>query len=321
MDETGLTKLSADQAAALNDEQKAIFSALDVSDQDFYAETFKPADLATTLTRKGEIMQRSQAERERLQKLKAFMARSSEAHPPQNDDVEGALTGLAMGALGIGGVAAGISDNNAQYKGVKPEELIAPLRAEFGGGRTRIDFSGRPEAIIATVGLVSGSGSGAVPALTINLTSVDDGVEVKVNDLTTRGLIETVKEGGKALLDVAGQGLHLLNLGKHGGSPLDMISTAQQTLAEGGDLAETAGGLKLKERAWKAIKAAAESIEANALSRMKEEREEREALEAAWDRFTNCPACGVSFGPEDSVCRVCVTARPEMPQKADPRKL
>ena len=166
--------------------------------------------------------------------------------------MEGALTGLAMGALGIGGVAAGITDNNAQYKGVKPEELIAPLRAEFGGGRTRIDFSGRPEAIIATVGLVSGSG--AVPAMTINLTSVDDGVEVKVNDLTTRGLIETVKEGGKALLDVAGQGLHLLNLGKHGGSPLDMISTAQRTLAEGGDLAETAGGLKLKERAWKAIR-------------------------------------------------------------------
>ena len=159
MDETGLTKLSADQAAALNDEQKAIFSALDVSDQDFYAETFKPADLPTALARKGEIMQRSQAERERLQKLKAFMAKSSEAHPPQNDDVEGALTGLAMGALGIGGVAAGITDNNAQYKGVKPEELIAPLRAEFGGGRTRIDFSGRPEAIIATVALVSGSGA------------------------------------------------------------------------------------------------------------------------------------------------------------------
>jgi hypothetical protein len=319
MDETGLTKLSADQAAALNDEQKAIFSALDESDQDFYAETFKPADLPTALTRKGEIMQRSQTERERLQNLKAFMARSSEAHPPQNDNVEGALTGLAMGVLGIGGVAAGITDNNAEYKGVKPEELIAPLRAEFGGGRTRIDFSGRPEAIIATVALLSGSG--AIPALTINLTSVDEGVEVKVNDLTTRGLIETVKEGGKALLDVAGQGLQLLNLGKHGGSPLDMISTAQQTLAEGGDLAETAGGLKLKERAWKAIKAAAESIEANALSRMKEEREAREALEAAWDRYINCPACGVSFGPEDSVCRVCATARPEMPQIADPRKL
>jgi hypothetical protein len=319
MDETGLTKLSAEQTAALNDEQKAIFCALGESDQDFYAETFKPADLPTVLARKGEIMQRSQAERERLQKLKAFMARVSEAHPPQNDNVERALTGLAMGALGIGGVAAGITDNNAQYKGVKPEELIAPLRAEFGGGRTRIDFSGRPEAIIATVALLSGSG--AVQALTINLTSVNDGVEVKVNDLTTRGLIETVKEGGKALLELAEQGLDLLNLGKYGGSPQDVISTAQQTLAEGGDLAETASGLQLKERAWKAMKAAAESIEANSLSRMKAEREAREALEGAWDRFTNCPSCGVSFGPEDSVCRVCATARPEMPQKADPRQL
>lgn len=321
MDETGLTKLSADQTAALNDEQKAIFCALGESDQDFYAETFKPADLATALTRKGEIMQRSQTERERLQNLKAFMARSSEAHPPQNDNVEGALTGLAMGALGIGGVAAGITDNSGHYKGVKPEELIAPLRAEFGGGRTRIHFSGRPEAIIATVALVSSSGREAVPALTINLTSVNEGVEVKVNDLTTRGLIATVKEGGKALLELAEQGLDLLNLGKYGGSPQDMISTAQQTLAEGSDLAETAGGLKLKERAWKAIQAAAESIEANALSRLKAERKAREALEAAWDRFTHCPSCGVSFGPEDSVCRVCATARPEMPQKADPRKL
>ena len=83
MDETGLTKLSADQTAALNDEQKAIFSALDVSDQNFYAETFKPADLPTALTRKGEIMQRSQAERERLQKLKAFMAKAARPTRPR----------------------------------------------------------------------------------------------------------------------------------------------------------------------------------------------------------------------------------------------
>ncbi len=317
MDETALAKLSAEQIAALSDEHKAVFCMLVPADQDFFAGHFTPADLPTALARKGEILKRSKSERERMEKLKAFFAQSVEAHPPENDNAEGTLTAAAMGVLGVGGAVAAVTDNTARYRGVSPADLVAPLRAEFGGGRTRIDFSGPPEALTGTVALV-GSG-GAVPAMTVILSAVEGGVEVKVNDLTTRGLIESLKEGGKAILDAAGKGLDLLKVGKRGGSPEDLISTAQETLSGGAGLAEAAGGLKLKERAWKAIRAAAESLEAAASSRLEEERKAQAALEAAWDRYTACPTCGVSFAPEDTLCRVCGTARPEKPLKPDPR--
>jgi rubrerythrin len=319
MDDNALTRLTADQLARLNDEQKAIFCTLVLADQEFFAQTFKPTDLPTALTRKGEILQRSQVEREKMQKLQQFFANSVEAHPAKNDDVEGMLLGAA-GVLGIGAAAVvAVTDNTAHYTGVKPEELIPPLRAEFSGDRTAIDFSGRPEALIATVSLLTNSG--AVPALTINLTSVENGLDVKVNDLTTHGILETVKQSGKKLLNVAGNALELLNRSKQGASPQELFERAGETLAQGTDLAEAAGGLKLKERAWKAIKQAAESIEANALSRLQEERAARTALELAWDKYYNCPTCGVSFAPEEIVCRVCGTARPEPPAKPDPRKI
>jgi rubrerythrin len=89
----------------------------------------------------------------------------------------------------------------------------------------------------------------------------------------------------------------------------------------GANLADVVGNLRLKERAWKVIKTSAEAIEAAYRDRVEKERQARLLLEAAWDRYYNCPTCGVSFGPEDTVCRVCGTARPDKPVTADPRQV
>jgi len=313
--EDPLVKLNADQLAALNEEQKAIFCALSPADQDFFASAFKPAELAGALMRKREIMQRNQAERERLARMMEALRKGAEAHPPDEDAAEDALAAAALGALGLGAAAVIATDNTAFYHGVQPEALIPPLRAEFEGKATTITFGGQTGALMATVAILSESE--AVPALTIHLTAVNDGVEVKVNDLTTRGVLETVKEGGKRLLDVAGKGLDLLS--GRARSPLDLADKAGRVLSSGISLAEAASNLNLKQRAWRSIKQAAEAIEKKYLSELDEARQLRYALEKAWDNFNNCPGCGVSFGPEDAVCRVCGTARPLRPTAPDPR--
>jgi hypothetical protein len=314
MDESPLSQLSPEQQAALSDELKAAYVLLVPADQVFYAKNFKPADLPTALARKVEILQRSQSQREKLVQLQAEFAANAAAHPPVDDKVEGVL-GAAAGVLGLGAAAAVVaSDNTAHYRGVSPQDLVEPLRAEFGGGKTAIQFSGQPAALTGTVSLAGSSGP--VPALTLHLSAVADGLEVKVNDLTTRGVLETVKESGRKLLDTAGDVVDLIARGKRGlVSPADLIDAVEQ----GAGLAETTAALKLKERAWKVIRQAGESVEAAYLGRLDQERAARAALEKAWDNHLNCPTCGVAFGAEDIQCRVCATARPEAPQKPDPR--
>ncbi len=314
MDETGINKLSADQLAALNDEQKAIFSLLVPSDQNFFAATFKPADLPVVLERKGEIMRRNQESRERLEQLKAAMAQNAAALPPVAGEGLGNALGMA-GALGLGAAAAVASDNTAHYRGVQPVDLAPALRSEFGSGNTTISFSGAEDALLASVGILTDRG--AVTAMTVQLTSRDDGTEVRVNDLTRQGVLETVKEGAKNLVGLAGQGLSLLTGRK---DPARIYNAAKQAVENGSDLAEAAGNFKLKERAWKVIKATAESLEKAHMSRVKEEREARERLEKAWDSYYNCPNCGVSFADVDLTCRVCGTDRPDQPVKPDPRR-
>jgi hypothetical protein len=314
MDETALSRLSAEQLAGLNDELKAVYCLLVPTDQEFFANAFKPADLPTALARKAEILKRSQAQRERLVQLQADFAQNASAHPPVDDKVEG-LVAAAAGVLGVGAAAAVVaSDNTAHYRGVRPQDLVEPLRAEFGGGNTMIQFSGQADALVGAVSLTGSAGP--VAAMTLNLSAVNDGLDVKVNDLTTRGVLETVKEGGKKLLDAAGDVVDLITRGQRGQvSPGDLIGAVEQ----GASLAETASALKLKERAWKVIRQAAESVEAVYLSRLDQERTARFALEKAWDHYNNCPTCGVAFGAEDKQCRVCSSARPEAPLKPDPR--
>jgi len=314
MDDTVFAKLSADQLAALNDEQKAIYSLMVPSDQDFFAATFKPVDLPVVLERKGEIMRRNQELRERLEQLKAAMAQHAAALAPASGEGLGNALGMA-GALGLGAAAAVASDNTGHYRGVQPVDLAPALRSEFGSGNTTISFSGAEDALLASVGILTDRG--AVTAMTVQLTSRDDGTEVRVNDLTRQGVLETVKEGARNLVGLAGQGLSLLTGRK---DPARIYNAARQAVENGSDLAEAAGNFKLKERAWKVIKAAAESLEKAHMSRLKEEREAREHLEKAWDSYYNCPNCGVSFADVDLICRVCGTDRPDQPVKPDPRK-
>lgn len=311
MDESALAILTPEQLAALDAAQKAIFCTLDESDQDFFAKTFSPKDLPGALMRKAEIMKREKSKREKMAELEAVFAKQDSAVPggATGDDI---LAGAAA-ALGVGGAAVAVAtDNTAFFQGVRPADLIPPLSTEFQTDRTGVSTSGGPDALQLTVFL------GQVPAMTINLTAVENGCEVKVNDLSTRGVVETLKAGGEKLLGLAEKGLDLLRGDKSAG---DLLSGASQTLSEGAGLAESISDLKLKERAWKVIKQTAEAVEAAYLDQLEKERQARALLERAWDNHFNCPTCGVAFGGDDISCRVCGSGRPEKPLVPDPRKV
>lgn len=310
-------KLSPEQLNALEDDLTVFFNQLSPADQAFFAANFNASELPAALARKRDLQRRNAARRERRARIQAEVdAKAAEVAARSEDDD---LLSAAAAALGIGaGVAAGaaISGNTAFYRGVRPADLVEPLRAEFNSARTTAAAGGPPEALNVTVFLLGQFDR--VAALTINLTAKDDGTEIKVNDLSTRGVLAVVRAGGAKLLDVAGKGLRLFS-GRL--SPGEAIDAAGQTLASSADLAEAVANLQLKERAWKVIRQTAEAIEAAYQDRLKQEREARALLEAAWDRYNNCPTCGVTFGAGDETCRVCGSARPEAPLAPDPRQI
>lgn len=319
MDTNALSKLSAEQLEVLNDELKAVFCSLAETDQVFFAKTFKPKDLPIVLARKAEIMKRDQAARQQLDELEKALTQA-EAEAPAEGGV-GDVLAAAAGAVGVGAAAVAVAtDNTAFYQGVKPSDLVEPLRTEFQTGNTITGVSGSPEALIFTVYLSSQRTAQRTAAMNINLTAMNNGTEVKVNELTSQGILQTIKDGGEKLLDLAGKGLSLLRRGKSGENPEELLSDANQTLQGGASLAESVHNLKLKERAWKVIRQAAEAIEANYRDQVEQERKARDVLEQAWDQFYNCPTCGVTFGEEENECRVCGSARPEKPVIPDPRQ-
>jgi hypothetical protein len=319
MDADPLSKLSAEQLAAINDEQKAIFCSLTEADQNFFAQSFTPNDLPGVLDRKGEINKRNQDGRERMEAFQKQMVEGPAATSTANQKVGDVLTAVA-GVVGLGAAAAVVaSDNSASWRGVKPSDLVAPLRTEFNTEKSQVNVDGNPNALAVTVMLKTGSG--LIPALTVNLTAVNDGTEVKMSDLTSQGKLETLKEGGQKLLDMAGSAINVFARSKMGGvSPEEILSTANQTLSKGASLAEVAGNLKLKDRAWKVIKQTAESVETNYLSEAVKVRQELYTLEKTWDNYKSCATCGVAFGSDDKECRVCGSSRPEKPQAPDPRQ-
>jgi hypothetical protein len=320
MDANSLSQLSPEKLAALSDEQKAIFCSLSPFDQNFFASAYSEKDLAIALDRKGEIMKRNQGARERMEQLKKQFSENSALAiangSPKTDEI---LTGIAS-AVGIGAAAAVVAtDHTARWQGVDAKTLISPLRAEFEDKElTDISFDGSPDAMEGTVFLVS-SGQ-PVPALTINLTRIENGVEVKVSNLTTQGAIETFRHGGQKLLSLAQKGFSLWNRKNRGLNPLDWISNADDVLNNATDAAETASNLKLEERAWRVIKNTAENSEKAYLDQIRQDREKRSEIERAWDEYRNCPTCSVPFAEGDSTCRVCGTARPPLPSSPDPRQ-
>lgn len=316
MPDDPLRKLSAEQQAALDADLTAFFAQLPPADQVFFASQFSAMDLPAALARKRELAQRNIRRRERAARVKAEVdAKAAEAAAESADDD---LLSAAAAVLGIGaGAAAGaaISGNTAFFRGVEPADLVEPLRAEFNSSQTVAAAGGPPDALNVTIFLLGQFDR--VAAMTVNLVARDDGTEIKVNDLSTRGVLAVVTSGGAKLLDVASKGLRLLS-GRL--TPGQAVDVAGQTLASSADLAEAVANLQLKERAWKVIRQTAEAIEAAYEDRLKQERAARALLEAAWDRFTHCPTCGVAFGAEDATCRVCGTARPEKPLTPDPRQ-
>lgn len=320
-----LDSLSPAQQEALSDDQKALYCLMSEADQAFFAETFKPQDLPKALDRKAEIMLNNQASRDRLAKLKGMIAERAQQINVSGEAVvndrksEDILTTITA-AVGVGAAAAAIAtDNTARWQGVWPRDLVAPLEKEFENQeKTDIDFEGTTDALEGTV-FVS-SGKRFVPALTINLTRIGDGVEVKMGDLTSRGFLETLRGGGEKLLSLAYKGLVLWNR-RGWGNPVNLIGMANSALSDTAGLAELAGNLKIKDRAWNVIKNTATQMEKNYQDRLAQERQARYALERAWDQYYACPTCAVPFGDEEKTCRVCGTTRPEQPMKPDPRRL
>lgn len=316
MDTSALGQLSAEQLNGLSDEQKAIFCTLSPEDQAFFARTFSPKDLPTAITRKGEIMKRHAEERERLAAMLEALRKGAQEHQPVEDEAEGTLTALTAGVLGVGAVAAIATDGSASYQGVEPDDLIAPLQAEFNGRGSMITFNGDNHNLTGTISLMTNAG--AIPAMTITLAKTPSGCDIQVNDLTRPGIMEIVKQGGKRLLGLAGAGISLLRGEFH--SADDLFDKASRALSEGAGLAEIAGHLQLKERAWRVIRQTAEALENAHLKRKEAERAERLALERAWDAYYACPTCSVPFGDGDTECRVCGSARPAQPSQPDPRR-
>ena len=337
-DVSKLGLLSDEQRAGLSDEQKAVFCAMTEADQSFFAGTFSASDLPKALERKGEIMRFNQAGRERLEKLRGQVTQAAQAgralavpgqETPGGDkgdqgDKGENLMASAAAALGIGavvgiGAAAVATDNTARWQGVRPRDLVHPLENEFENQeKTDIEFEGTADALEGTIFVAANRRY--VPALTINLIRVGDGVEVKMGDLTSRGFVETLRGGGEKLLSLAQKGLVLW--GRRGrGNPADLIGMANAALSDTAGLADLAGNLRIKERAWKVIQNTAASVEKAYQDQLAQERAARYALEAAWDRYYACPTCAVSFEGEEVTCRVCGSSRPEAPQKADPRKV
>ncbi len=318
-DTNALVKLTPEKLAVLSDDLKAAFCLLPESDQVFFANTFSPAILPGVLGKKAELMKRNQANAEQYKNLMAKISGSVPAATASSAGTENIMLGVAT-ALGIGAVtAAAVTDNTAFYDGVMPSQLVPALRTEFQNQKT--SFAAAGDDLTGMTGTISLTHDGQlIPAMTIHLTRIDDGSEVKVNDLTSSGLLETIKSGGGKLMDIAGKGLNILNRKKNGSLSIDeAFSTAKEALNTGTSLAEDANNLNLKDRAWKVIRPLAESLEAQARAEKDAELARRMALEKAWENYNACPTCGVAFGQADTTCRVCGSARPTVPVNPNPR--
>ncbi len=313
-----LAQLSKEQLAALDDDQKATFCMMHPSDQQFFARAFTPRDLPVALRRKKTLLIANQKEAELWEAMRARLARP--LIPPEGaNDVRLGEVGLALaGVAGVGAAAAIASDGTATWEGIEPGDLVPSLRTEFADKeRTDFEVTGNPDALEGTVFLISGRQY--VPALTINLTRVQNGTQVKVSDLTSAGLLATVKKGGQTLLRLAAKGLSLwARGGLRGGA--NVFETAGSLFEDGTNIASLAQDLKVERRAWEVIKQSADSLERARQERLRQAREARYALEQAWDHYYNCPRCSVPFGEGDVECHVCGTERPAMPELPDPRR-
>jgi len=317
MEMDAVDKLSEEQKSALSGDLLTVFCALREQDQDFFAQSFNPVDLPIVLQRKKEIMMRNSVDRERLDQLSSRFAEAASSIKIDNE-MDQIISAAAL-AIGLGGSASTVAtDNTAFYQGVKPSDLIDPLFNEFQTDQTRTTNSGSLDTQSITIFFRETDRN--VPAMTINLSTMKNGTTVVVNELTSQGILSIISSSGRNLLDLASQGFDLLSKSRDGITADEVLSTAGATLENGTDLVKSIQALKLKERAWKVINSTAQAFEKAYINQIEIENHARYVLEFAWDKYYNCPTCGVVFSENDKICRVCGSGRPERPIKPDPRR-
>ncbi len=317
-------QLSAEQLSSLNDEQKAIYQILDTKDKQFFANTFSAKDLPGALSRKGEIIKRNKAQ---YQKLLALQTRFAQVTPVEDNGTGnagdlGSIVAGAAASVGIGVAAKAVStDGTASWKGVPPRYVADALETAFDDGNTTdIEVEGNEDDLTATIYLRPADGSRYVPALTISLIFVNESLNVKMGDLTQETWLETARQGGQKLLELAQKGLWLWARRRSIFSP-EAMDLAQSAVDSAFDAAQTARDLKIQERAWKIIKDTADEREKAYLIEEQREEQKRRDLEKAWDDYRKCPRCGEVFAEADTLCRICGRGRNSPPSQSDPRKV
>jgi hypothetical protein len=318
---TDYSPLNQEQLAALNDEQKQIFTQLESKDRQFYAENFSPKSLGAALGRKWEIMQKHARRSAFEQKVQAEMA---EIQNQTEDDVGLSTADIGAGAAGIAGaVGLGVlakkiaPDGKANWRGVSPRDLVEPLVSTFARQeKTDIRFEAPTQGGVTQATVLLRTPTTLVPGLTIILTPFEEKTEVQISKLSSEGVMQTIKEGGSRLFDLLADGVRAKRRQDVGG----LLDLAGKAIEDGVDIAQMVKDLDLEDKAWQAIKNAADPLQAIYDQKMAIENEKRHQLELLWDDYYTCPKCRVEFGAEDVECRVCGAERPDIPSKADPRR-
>ncbi len=317
--------LSAGQLAALDEAQKAVYQMLDEKDRRFFAQTFTSADLPGALARKGEILQRSEVLRKRLAALQERLAergaQSAAVSSPSGAAAIGELAAGAAAAFGIGAAAHAVAtDGSAAWKGVPPRLVANAIERTFDNNETTdVEVEGSEENLIATIYLRPPDGSRYVPAITVLLSQSGENLEVKVSDLTSETWLETARQGGQRLLELAQKGLGLWLRRKNIFS-MEGIDLAQSTLDSAFDATQAVKDLNLNERVWQVIKEIADEREKIYKDEKERERRARQDLIDAWDDYERCPRCSEPFGADETVCHICGRGRNAAPTQSDPRK-
>lgn len=317
--------LSTEQLAALDEAQKAVYQVLDDRDRRFFAQTFTPADLPGALLRKGDILQRSLVQRKRLAALQERLTQagaSSAFEPGAADEVSlGDLAAGAAAALGIGTAAHAIAtDGSAAWKGVPPRLVANAIERTFDNSETTdAEVEGSEDNLIATIYLRPPDGSRYVPAITVMLSQVGETLNVSVSDLTSETWLETARQGGQRLLELAQKGLGLWLRRKNIFS-IEGMDLAQNALDSAFDATQAVKDLDLNKRVWQVIKETADEREKVYKDEMERERQARQDLIEAWDDYQRCPRCSEPFGVEETICHICGRGRNAPPTQADPRK-
>ncbi len=314
--------LSAEQLTALNDAQKDIFVQLDPADRQFFAKSFSPISLGKALERKWQIIQSRAALDEHDRRIRRqFVALASGETAPASPqltpgDLAAGAAGVA-GLVGIGALARKVApEGKAQWRGVKPRDLVDPLVQAFARQpRTDIRFD-PPDSAGAIHGqvLLRTSG-GLLPGLNIVLTPLEEALEVQVSKISSQGMLQTVKESGVRLFDLVRDALRL----GRSGDPADLVDLAGRVITHGAEIAQAVDDLDLEDKAWAAIQLAAAPLQTVYDEKALIANDQRLRLEMAWDDYRSCPRCRVEFGADDTECRVCGAARPAMPPQRDPR--